>query len=203
MGTGAAGTSALTSSPRTFRRGCKARVDFGSPRSTPQWSRGGPGADLTNPKETRTMRFMMLVIPKAYEKAGADFVPPADLVAKMTKYNDSLTKAGVLLGLDGLHPRAPGAAGRHGQAHGRLAQGRLAGPVRRPRRQLQRHTGAQRRRETDGDRRPVHRGQGSRRRLRRTRVQVTRGSDHSRGRVHAPAHRALADRKSTRLNSSH
>ena len=54
------------------------------------------------------MRFMMLVIPKAYEKAGADFVPPADLVAKMTKYNDSLTKAGVLLGLDGLHPPAKG-----------------------------------------------------------------------------------------------
>jgi len=47
------------------------------------------------------MRFMMLVIPKGYEKAGADFAPPADLVAKMTKYNDSLTKAGVLLGLDG------------------------------------------------------------------------------------------------------
>src|SRR3989442_2811970 len=44
------------------------------------------------------MRFMMLVIPKGYEKAGADFAPPADLVAKMTKYNDSLTKAGVLLG---------------------------------------------------------------------------------------------------------
>jgi hypothetical protein len=50
------------------------------------------------------MRFMMLVIPKAYEHAGADFVPPAELVAKMTKYNDSLKKAGVLLGLDGLTP---------------------------------------------------------------------------------------------------
>ena len=54
------------------------------------------------------MRFMMLVIPKAYENAKADFVPPADLVAKMTKYNESLTKAGVLLGLDGLHPPAKG-----------------------------------------------------------------------------------------------
>ena len=52
------------------------------------------------------MRFMMLVIPKAYETATADFVPPADLVAKMTKYNDSLSKAGVLLGLDGLTPPA-------------------------------------------------------------------------------------------------
>ena len=55
------------------------------------------------------MRVMMLVIPKAYEKAGADFVPPADLVAKMTKYNESLTKAGVLLSLDGLSPPVKGA----------------------------------------------------------------------------------------------
>jgi hypothetical protein len=52
------------------------------------------------------MRFMMLVIPKAYETATADFVPPADLVARMTKYNESLTRAGVLLGLDGLAPPA-------------------------------------------------------------------------------------------------
>ena len=50
------------------------------------------------------MRFMMLVIPKAYENAKADFVPSAELVAKMTKYNESLTKAGVLLGLEGLTP---------------------------------------------------------------------------------------------------
>lgn len=54
------------------------------------------------------MRFMMLVIPKAYEKVGADFVPPADLVARMTKYNESLTKAGILLGLDGLTPPVKG-----------------------------------------------------------------------------------------------
>ena len=54
------------------------------------------------------MRFMMVVIPKAYESAAADFVPPADLVAKMTKYNESLSKAGVLLGLDGLTPPARG-----------------------------------------------------------------------------------------------
>ena len=55
------------------------------------------------------MRFMMLVIPKGYEKAAAGFAPPAELVARMTKYNDSLTKAGVLLGLDGLRPPATGA----------------------------------------------------------------------------------------------
>ena len=55
------------------------------------------------------MRFMNLVIPKAYEDATADFVPPAELVAKMAKYNDSLSKAGVLLGLDGLAPPAKAA----------------------------------------------------------------------------------------------
>jgi hypothetical protein len=55
------------------------------------------------------MRFMMVVIPKVYENAAADFVPPADLVAKMTRYNESLNKAGVLLSLDGLTPPARGA----------------------------------------------------------------------------------------------
>ena len=52
------------------------------------------------------MRCMLLVIPKAYENVPADFVPPADLVARMTKFNESLAKAGVLLGLDGLTPPA-------------------------------------------------------------------------------------------------
>ena len=55
------------------------------------------------------MRFMMLVIPKGYEKAGPDFVPPAEAVVEMTKYNDSMRKAGVLLALDGLKPPSTGA----------------------------------------------------------------------------------------------
>jgi hypothetical protein len=54
------------------------------------------------------MRFMMMVIPKVYEHAKADFVPPADLVAKMGKFNAALTKAGVLLSLEGLKPPAAG-----------------------------------------------------------------------------------------------
>src|SRR3989449_5933313 len=70
----------------------------------PGWAR----CRTRNRKELRTMRFMMLVIPKGYEKAAADFAPPAELVARMTKYNESLTKAGVLLGLDGLQPPAKG-----------------------------------------------------------------------------------------------
>ncbi|MFI5014526.1 MAG: YciI family protein [Hyphomicrobiales bacterium] len=55
------------------------------------------------------MRFMMLMIPKGYEKAAAGALPDAKLVAAMTKYNEALTKAGVLLALDGLHPSQKGA----------------------------------------------------------------------------------------------
>ena len=55
------------------------------------------------------MRFMMLMIPKGYEKAEAGAMPSAEMVAEMTKYNEALTKAGVLLALDGLHPASNGA----------------------------------------------------------------------------------------------
>ena len=55
------------------------------------------------------MRFMMLVIAKGYEKAAPGTMPDARLVAAMSKYNESLTKAGVLLALDGLHPASMGA----------------------------------------------------------------------------------------------
>jgi hypothetical protein len=54
------------------------------------------------------MRFMMLVIPKGYEKAEPDAMPAADAVAAMMKYNESLAKAGVLLSLDGLFPPSAG-----------------------------------------------------------------------------------------------
>ena len=55
------------------------------------------------------MRFMMLVIPKGYESAPPNQAPPADAVAKMMKYNEDLSKAGVLLSLDGLKPPSAGA----------------------------------------------------------------------------------------------
>ena len=55
------------------------------------------------------MRFMMLMIPKGYAQAAPDTVPDAQAVAAMMKYNESLTKAGVLLALDGLHPASSGA----------------------------------------------------------------------------------------------
>jgi hypothetical protein len=55
------------------------------------------------------MRFMMLVIPKGYETAAPDRMPDPRQVEEMMKYNESLEKAGVLLGLDGLHPPSAGA----------------------------------------------------------------------------------------------
>src|SRR5579864_8871523 len=55
------------------------------------------------------MRFMMLMIPKGYEHAAPGTMPPADAVATMMKYNESLQKAGVLLDLDGLTPPSVGA----------------------------------------------------------------------------------------------
>jgi uncharacterized glyoxalase superfamily protein PhnB len=55
------------------------------------------------------MRFMMLMIPHGYEKAAPDALPDPKAVAAMMKYNQELSKAGVLLSLDGLHPPSAGA----------------------------------------------------------------------------------------------
>ena len=55
------------------------------------------------------MRFMMLMIPKGYESAKPGTMPDAKAVEGMMKYNEALQKAGVLLSLDGLHPRSMGA----------------------------------------------------------------------------------------------
>jgi hypothetical protein len=53
------------------------------------------------------MRFMMIMIPAP--KDDADWNPSAEAVAEMSRYNDELTKAGVLLALDGLQPSSKGA----------------------------------------------------------------------------------------------
>ena len=56
------------------------------------------------------MRYMMLMIPDVYSKpVPADFKPDMEAVVEMGKYNESLSKAGILLSLDGLHPTASGA----------------------------------------------------------------------------------------------
>jgi len=55
------------------------------------------------------MRFMMLMIPEGYAAAAPGVMPDAKHVAAMMKYNEALKNAGVLVGLDGLHPPSMGA----------------------------------------------------------------------------------------------
>jgi hypothetical protein len=55
------------------------------------------------------MRFMLLMIPKGYEKAPPEAMQYAEATEAMMKYNEFLRKAGVLLALDGLRPPATGA----------------------------------------------------------------------------------------------
>jgi hypothetical protein len=52
------------------------------------------------------MRFMMVMIPNVSDD---NWEPNAEDIATMTKYNDELAKAGVLLTLDGLTPPSKGA----------------------------------------------------------------------------------------------
>jgi hypothetical protein len=72
------------------------------------------------------MRFMMLVIPNGYAKADKGSIPDAELVAKMSKYNDGLQKAGALLALDGLHPPASGARVSFSSGRGSVTDGPFA-----------------------------------------------------------------------------
>ncbi len=53
------------------------------------------------------MRFMVLV--KADKDSEAGVLPDEKLLTEMTKYNEELVKAGVLLAGEGLHPSSKGA----------------------------------------------------------------------------------------------
>ncbi|MGH7921873.1 MAG: YciI family protein [Candidatus Dormibacteraceae bacterium] len=53
------------------------------------------------------MRFMLFMHPGLEE--GADWMPSAEDVATMERYNEELRRAGVLLELSGLHPTSEGA----------------------------------------------------------------------------------------------
>lgn len=56
------------------------------------------------------MRFMLLMIPAVYQHDVPEgFVPPADAVAEMGKFNQAMIDAGVMLSGDGLHPPSKGA----------------------------------------------------------------------------------------------
>src|SRR6266478_3803392 len=53
------------------------------------------------------MRFMMIV--KASKDSEAGVMPDDSLIAAMTKYNEEMAKAGILLDLAGLQPSSKGA----------------------------------------------------------------------------------------------
>jgi hypothetical protein len=53
------------------------------------------------------MRFMMIMIPAPMDEA--DWSPSPEAVSAMSKYNNELRDAGMLLSLDGLHPASKGA----------------------------------------------------------------------------------------------
>jgi len=53
------------------------------------------------------MRFMMIV--KASKDSEAGVMPSDELIAAMTKYNEELVKAGIMLAGEGLHPSSKGA----------------------------------------------------------------------------------------------
>ncbi|PBI83651.1 YciI family protein [Variovorax boronicumulans] len=56
------------------------------------------------------MRFMLLMIPHGYESAAPGTVPDdVERVGSMMAFNESLQKAGVLIGCEGLHPPSMGA----------------------------------------------------------------------------------------------
>lgn len=54
------------------------------------------------------MRFMMLMLPKGYEKVAPGTVPDAKAVEAMMKFNEALQEAGILRALEGLHPPSAG-----------------------------------------------------------------------------------------------
>ncbi len=58
------------------------------------------------------MKFMMLMIPAIYHannKLAPDFVPDAEMMEKMGKYNEELGKAFKITDLNGLQPLSAGA----------------------------------------------------------------------------------------------
>ena len=73
------------------------------------------------------MRFMVLMIPKGYEKAAPGAMPDAKAVEAMMRYNKSLQEAGVLLSLGGLHPPSMGARVTFSRGKPKVANGPFAG----------------------------------------------------------------------------
>ena len=70
------------------------------------------------------MRFLMLMYPGPKPENG--HTPTRQAIEAMMKYNDELTKAGVLLALDGLQPTSKGARIRFTQGKPLVTNGPFA-----------------------------------------------------------------------------
>src|SRR4051812_21258300 len=64
------------------------------------------GSPNPNPEGDTRMRFMVLV--KASKESEAGVLPSQELLTEMGKFNEELSKAGVLLAGEGLHPSSRG-----------------------------------------------------------------------------------------------
>jgi hypothetical protein len=70
------------------------------------------------------MRFMMFVKGNAESESGQ--LPSEEMIAAMTRYNEELQKAGVLLDLNGLHPTSDGARVRYSAGKTTVVDGPFA-----------------------------------------------------------------------------
>ncbi|MHB1836379.1 MAG: YciI family protein [Solirubrobacteraceae bacterium] len=66
------------------------------------------------------MRFMMIMLPNIPDESWA---PTPEAIAAMSKYNDELSRAGVLLTLDGLTPPSEGARVRFSAGRATVTDG--------------------------------------------------------------------------------
>lgn len=69
------------------------------------------------------MRFMMFMHPAAAYDSTIEWEPKADDVSAMMAYNEELTRAGVLLALDGLQPPDKGARVRYSGGRATVTDG--------------------------------------------------------------------------------
>jgi hypothetical protein len=72
------------------------------------------------------MRFMMIMLPNIPGIDEESWTPDAEAVGAMSKYNEELTKAGVLLALDGLQSPAKGARVSFADGSARVTDGPFA-----------------------------------------------------------------------------
>jgi hypothetical protein len=70
------------------------------------------------------MRFMVII--KADEESEAGVLPSQELLTAMTKYNEELVRAGVMLAGEGLHPSSKGARVRFDREGSTVVDGPFA-----------------------------------------------------------------------------